>query len=310
MWIFSGCGSSYYLAQTGSALFEKISGIRARAVPASDVLISPEYIFNPSEKYVFVGISRSGTTTEIIRALQKSHSEFQVPTVAVSCTPNSILCDLSDGKITFPFQEEKSVVMTGSFSTMLLSIIYLASLHSEKAGTRRRVMDVPERGREIVQHFDPILSSFFDRYSPTHFVFLGQGPYYGIANEAALKMQEMSISLSQSYQSLEYRHGPMSTAGGDTLITILSSRQGTDLEIELAKDMKSLGAAVLALYGKENSRRWDVADVAIAVGSDADLLNPLFYLPILQLLAFYRALSKNINPDKPRNLTAVVELNI
>ena len=78
-WVFSGCGTSYYLAQTASFLFEKITGIRTKAAPASEILIFPQMIVSHADNYLLIPMSRSGTTTEIVRAAQKTRNELNIP---------------------------------------------------------------------------------------------------------------------------------------------------------------------------------------------------------------------------------------
>lgn len=310
VWVFCGCGSSYYLAQTAGAAFEMITGIRTRVVPASEILMLPELVFNPRDSYLLVSLSRSGTTTETVRATQKARNEFKLPVLAVSCNPASTLNRESEIHLSFPFEPERSVVMTGSFTTMLLSVIYTAYLLSSRPADGAALMPVPDASRKVMQASEAMLRELVS--GPYHdFVFLGQGALLGIANEAALKMQEMAISVSQGYHSLEYRHGPMSTVTGGTLLTILSSSASAPYDAQLARDMKKLGARVLLLTGASGNARPHGVDEQIEIPGDfGDMLIPLLYMPLLQMLAYYRAISQKIDPDNPKNLSQVVELDI
>jgi glucosamine--fructose-6-phosphate aminotransferase (isomerizing) len=310
-WVFSGCGSSYYLAQTASFLFEKISGIRSKAVPASEILVFPQIVFNLADEYLLVPMSRSGTTTEIVRAAQKARNELNIPTLAVSCDPHSTLSAESEMRLIFPFERERSVVMTGSFTTMLLSIMYLGSLVSTEKEVIDKLSQISAVSESVMHNSESLIQEIAADCSLEDFVFLGQGPFYGIANEAALKMQEMTISNALSYHSLEYRHGPMSTATEKTLITILLCRTASQYGKQLAKDLKQLGTKILVLTSDtiESIEKYVEYKVRVNAGF-GDIFNPFLYMPVLQLLAFYRAIAKNINPDKPKNLSAVVELEI
>ena len=311
VWIFSGCGTSYYLAQTASIIFEKLTGICTKAVPASEILINPETVFNKKENYILVALSRSGSTTEIVRAVQKARDELNIPTLAISCDMNSKMSRESQHILAFPFEQERSVVMTGSFTSMLLAIIHLGSLFLDVTNLTERLTDVAETSQKIMEESEVTLKTMLHDYSISDYVFLGQGINYGIANEAALKLQEMSISFSQSFHSLEYRHGPLSTATENTLITIISSQSSHKYDLDLVTDMKKLGAKVMLLRVENDSQKKSLADFDISVPRIyGDILNPLLYMPVLHLLGYHAALSKNINPDKPRNLTAVVQLQI
>ena len=122
-------------------------------------------------------------------------------------------------------------------------------------------------------------------------------------------MQEMAIVSSLSFHCLEYRHGPMSTVTPNTLITILASHAGKILEKNLVRDMKQLGARLLVLHTHEADWVSEWADWQVRVDGDVqDFLTPFLYMPVLQLLGYYKALAKGINPDTPQNLSQVVTL--
>ena len=311
VWVFSGCGTSFYLAQSASVVFEKLTGILTKAVPASEILINSDMVFNKKGKFIFVAISRSGSTTEIVRAVQKTRNELNIPTLAISCDTKSKMSKESNHILKFPFKQERSVVMTGSFTTMLLAIIHLGSLNLDISNLADRLLDVAVSSQKIMKESESTIKTILYDYSISDYVFLGQGINYGIANEAALKMQEMSISFSQSFHSMEYRHGPLSTATENTLITIISSQSSHKYDVDLVNDMKKLGAKVLLLQPEMDKPTKRLADFEIRVPEIyGDILNPLLYMPVLHLLGYHAALSKKINPDKPRNLTAVVQLQI
>lgn len=310
VWVFTGCGTSYYLAQTASMLFERLTGIPSHAVPASEIIIFPQHVFNAKSDYIVVPISRSGTSTEVVIAAQIVKNKLKIPTLAVSCSPDSRLIQEATHAITFPFEKEESVIMTGSFTSMLLSILHLASTYAEDRSLIAQMNKLPDTAQALIQTSESQIKDIAFNADIDNFVFLGQGPYFGIANEAALKIQEMSISHSQSYHALEYRHGPKSTASPHTLITLLFSENGLSMEADLLKDVKKLGAKTLALSSAHMIEECQCADYILDVPPGyGDILTPILYVPFLQLLGYYKAISKNLNPDTPRHLTAVVEFN-
>jgi glucosamine--fructose-6-phosphate aminotransferase (isomerizing) len=139
--------------------------------------------------------------------------------------------------------------------------------------------------------------------------FLGGGPLYGIASEAMLKTKEMSLSFAEVYHPLEFRHGPMSMVNERTLMVGLLSDAGLTEEIKVLADMQKLGARALALIDDASFFNGWQPDYAVEIGSGLDEWErqPL-YLPVLQRLAFHRAMAKGLDPDRPTHLTAVVEL--
>jgi len=311
VWVFTGCGTSYYLAQVASLLFENLTGIPSKAVPCSEILIFPQIIFNSKSEYLVVPISRSGTSTEAIMASRTAKNNLKLPTLVVSCNPDSTLVKEAVHALSFPFEKEESMIMTGSFTSMLLSIVHLAALYAEDRQLITKIAKLADTAEALVQNSEPQIKDIAFVDDLEDFVFLGQGPYYGIANEAALKIQEMSISHSQSFHALEYRHGPKSTATANTLLTLLFSEAGLSLEADLLKDLKQLGATTLTLTSAHMVKECHRADYIIDVPPGyGDILTPFLYMPVLQLLGYYKATAKHLNPDNPKNLTAVVEFNL
>ena len=306
-WIFTGCGTSYYLAQTGSYIFKNLTGIETSAVPASEIIMFPESIINKDSDYLLIPISRSGISTEVVQAAQAVKKNFDIPVLSISCDPTSTMVNESDLSITFPFEKEESLVMTGSFTTMLLSILFLSSLYKGNREITDKIAGLSEASRELMKKSEPYIKEIAENPDISEFVFLGQGPFYGIANESALKIQEMSISTAYSYHSLEYRHGSMSTATENTLITIFGSESGSTFKEQLIGDLKNLGAKILYLQKEDNSQFSAAPHFIITIPSNyGDVFKPFFYMPLMHLLGYYKAVSKNLNPDKPKNLSAVV----
>jgi glucosamine--fructose-6-phosphate aminotransferase (isomerizing) len=124
-----------------------------------------------------------------------------------------------------------------------------------------------------------------------------------------LKMKEMSLSHSEAFHFLEFRHGPMSMVNTSALVVGLLGETGFQYEEEVLKDMRALGAKVLVISPKPLPR--EVCDLQVLLPDGySDMERLPLYLPVLQLMAFYRAVYKNLNPDRPSNLTAVVHLDI
>jgi glucosamine--fructose-6-phosphate aminotransferase (isomerizing) len=307
--LFVGCGTSFYLAQSAAASFVRISGCPGRAIPSSEVFLLASTSIAPSEKLLAVAISRSGTTSETVWAAAFLREQLHLPVIALTCYADSDLAHASNWQMIIPEAQEKSVVMTRSFTSQLLALI-LASAASAKA---RDLIDhlsrIPNRGAKLLQDATSTVRMVAEDSSLDHFVFLGQGIFYGAANEAMLKTKEMSLSYSESFHTLEYRHGPMSIAGAHSLITFFLSDAGREHEIRVLADMKKLGARTLVLCGSADERVRAQADYLIELGGDLpEEARLLLAMPMIQLFAYYRAIAKNLHPDAPRHLSQVVTL--
>jgi len=140
--------------------------------------------------------------------------------------------------------------------------------------------------------------------------FLGNGPYYGIACEAMLKMKEMSITYVEPYHFLEFRHGPMSMVNDATLVVGFVSDTAREHEIHVLRDMAGLGARTLALVENVDALGgWQPTHVIeLCSGLDEWVRVPLC-LPLMQLMAYHRSIAKGLDPDNPHHLSAVIELD-
>ncbi|MFN2135870.1 MAG: SIS domain-containing protein, partial [Candidatus Promineifilaceae bacterium] len=300
----TGCGSTYYLSQTAASLFESLSGVPAAALPGSEFLLFPQRVLAGAEQTLLVTISRSGTTTETLKAQQAFREHGGRTAWCITCYDNSPLAAGSDLVLPAVAAQERSVAQTKSFSSMLL----LAQLLAAAVGGQElaTLQALPALGADLLQRAEPLMAELGGRLDLSRFTFLGSGYEYGVASEAMLKMTEMSLSFSNAFHFLEYRHGPMSMATEELLISGLLSAQGFGHEQQVLKEMRALGAATLALNPTSTAAETDW-QVALPAQLPA-WMRPVLYLPPLQLLAYYRAMAKGLNPDNPRNLTAVVEL--
>lgn len=303
--LFIGCGSTYYLSKIASATLSRITGIQSRALPSSEVWLYPGSI--PNERSLLVVISRSGTTTETLRALERFRDVNGGPILAVTCYPQSPMAIASDYKLTAPLAKEKSVIQTRSFTSMLLLIMILVATLNNDNMISMGIQHLPEKLSNLMDQKSDIIKRIAENQEIDKFYFLGGGALQGIACEAALKLKEASLSYTEPFHFLEFRHGPMSIVNERTLITGLLSDFAFNEEIRVLEDMKSLGAKVLVVAEKY-SIAWK-PDYLIELKSDFnDFLRLPLYLPPFHLLAYYRAKAKGFNPDRPKHLSAVIEL--
>lgn len=307
-WIFIGCGSSYYVAQAAAASWTAITGTRARAIPASELLLFPDLVLAGVGNFVPVLISRSGHTSEVLRAAQFLN-EKKIASIAISCATQQELRKLATISILLSRADEQSTVMTRSFTSMLLGLQYLAASLAGKAEFIREMNALPAAADDVVQKLPARVREFVNPNRFSDYVCLGQGPYYGLACESALKVTEMSCSYAQSFHTLEFRHGPKSIVGAETLIMFLISESSYDDEVSVLEEIKELGGTTLAIASRIDARARAAADFVVELGCGSSQYSCLapFVIPG-QLLGLYTALNKGLDPDNPRNLSRVVVL--
>lgn len=304
--IFTGCGSTFYLSRWAAGTCEQETGIVSRAMPASDLLLFPELWMRKGRKNLLVAVSRSAATTETILALKSFQAGGYGDTLTVTCYPDRELALLSQHVIDVPDAQEESVAQTRSFSNMLLAICWLI--------LRQIPTGLPEAlskaGKKLIDQHSQVAEQLGRDQSIKKFFFLGSGTLYGLANEAMLKMKEMSLSYSECFHTLEFRHGPMSMADSDSLIIGLIGEAARDYQIALLRDMQAKGARTVGILENMDLKAGGALNERVLLQSGMpEFWRAPLYLPILQLIAYERAISKGLDPDHPNNLTSVVVLH-
>lgn len=308
--VFIGSGTSYYMAMSAASVYSKVTEEETQAVSSSDILFFPELIFPRSKDgYAAMLISRSGATTEVLRAGEIVDKQMGLLTCVLTCRSNSELLTYGDRQFVLDEADEKSVVMTRSFTSMLLLIQFLAAIKAKNQKYAKELSLLPEKGESILENFRPSVKEIMRDTNVSKFVYLGQGPYYGLACESMLKIKEMSNASAEAFHSLEYRHGPMATADNRTLITFFLSDKARSEETTLIKEMSKLGAKILVLCEYSDDMIETYADYIIDLRSGlSEFARLLLYMPFTQLMAYDWSVSNGLDPDNPRNLTQVVTL--
>jgi len=293
---FIGCGSSYYLPMAIAYHVRRKMNIPAYAFTGFGTFRYSNTRFEKNKNYFIIAISRSGESSETVSALESLKDKTHFKTASVTCEAGSTITKLSDASLILEFVNEKSIVMTQSTTSMILSL----QIAMEDKGLEV----IPELLKEVLDNasvsFNKLNLNTFE-----HFVYLGYDEYLGIANEGALKIREMALSNSEVYETLEYRHGPKSLVAKGTLIFFLPSNESFKEEERLGKEMRQLGATTVNI-SPWNSDAFDLwVDTKLNVVDRSDMV--LRLVP-LQVAAFKRAIQRGINPDKPVNLTKSVRL--
>ena len=254
---FVGCGTSLYVAQAAAAYRNEQMLGESDAFPASEV--------PPGRRYdAVVAISRSGTTTEILDA-----TAVLVPhtrTLAITAVDESPLARLVAERIVLSFADEQSIVQT-RFATSALSLLLASFGWDVGASAARAEVFLGEPPEEVG--------------AADHFVFLGRGVGAALANEAALKLREVLGAWTESYPTMEYRHGPISVASERSLVWILD-----DAEPSIDEQIAITGARV------------------VRSGSD-----PLASLVRVHRAVQHLATKRGVDPDNPRFLARSIMLD-
>ena len=299
MVLFTGCGSTYYLSLAAAALYQELSGRTARAVPAGELLLNPQNYLT-STKTLLVAVSRSGTTTETVKAAEKFKSEKRGDVVVIS-NYDEALSRFADVNIVIDKGQEESVAQTRSFASMYVAVTAFCARMAERHDLLFAMHSLPKVGKRLIEKYESFAKEIGENLNFDSFYFLGSGIRYGLACEGNLKMKEMTLTHSEPFHFLEFRHGPMSMVNENAVVVGMLSDTNRAHEAKVLAEMAELGGTVASLGESD-------ADVEFESGIPESVRSVL-YLPVLQLMAFHRSLAKGLNPDRPANLTAVVKLD-
>jgi glucosamine--fructose-6-phosphate aminotransferase (isomerizing) len=298
--IFTGCGSTYYLSLAAASLYQELTGCPARAVPASELLLNPQTVLT-DQKTLLLAVSRSGSTSETLKAVETFKAGKRGEVVVIS-TYDEALSRLADVNIVMSKGQEESVAQTRSFACMYVAATAFCARMAGRPDLLDAMQKLPEVGSSLIDTYEAPAKEIGSNLDYDRFYFLGSGTRYGLACEVNLKMKEMTLTHSEPFHFLEFRHGPMSMVNEQAVVVGMLSDANRIHEAKVLSEMKSLGGRVLRLGETE-------ADVEFRSGIPEEVRGVL-YLPVLQLMAFYRSVAKGLNPDRPKNLTAVVQLNL
>ena len=307
--IFLGCGASHYVGLSAAHTFRRMTGIFSCAYPSSEVLCTPENMLEKECKTLYIAVSRSGETSETVWATEKIRELDPAASILVlTCRPESTLCSLADKKLVFERSHEQGIVMTKSFTSFLLACYLLAGWVGDKKDFIMELERLPSLFD--LKRYQKVLQESGAYKDVNQFLYLGSGSNFGLACAGALQMKEMAMGFGTAVHSLEYRHGHISSITPQLLTVLFISDSLKKAEEELLGEIAGEKAYTIALCDEAGEGRLRYAAqtlLEMKLGL-SDPARGILAVTITQLLAFYRAISKGANPDRPKHLNPVVKL--
>lgn len=308
--VFIGSGSSYYQAISMAAAYRKWLGRCATALPSSDFFLMREQSVVEMSNNLLICVSRSGESSEVLLALESVKDKEQWEVCGITCYEESSLAKMCNCLVS-TLGKENSVVMTKSFSSMTYMMqcaIALAAMEtSNQSEHLKEIESVIQLSQQNISTADMVCKELVEKKDYRNHIFLGLGSLNGIVQEACLKLKEMSNVWTESFGTLEFRHGPKAIIDEGSFVCVLLSENSREYELKVAKEMKEYGAFVL-LVTAEGGKDTAFADIVFELGGKelSDEARTVMYLPFVQYFGFYTALKNGVNPDNPRNLSQVV----
>ena len=307
-----GCGTAMHAGMVGKAAIETLARVPAEVDIASEFRYR-DPILNPNDLVII--ISQSGETSDTLAALKLAKSRG-VPVLAIVNVVGSSIARAADYVLYTYAGPEIAVASTKAYMVQLC-VLYLFALRLayargrlSAAETRRytaQLLHAPEVVRARLADCEQI-KYLASRYMNTQSCFfIGRGFDYSLSLEGSLKLKEISYVHSDAYAAGELKHGTISLiTDGVPVIALATQKQVYEKTISNAKETRSRGARVLLFTTKNAVVPEGVADAVIRLDEYEDLLMPLQLIVPLQLFAYYMAVLRGCDVDKPRNLAKSV----
>ena len=306
------CGTAMHAGMVGKAAIEALARVPAEVDIASEFRYRNP-ILRPND--LVINISQSGETSDTLAALKRAKSRG-VPVLAIVNVVGSSIARAADHVLYTYAGPEIAVASTKAY-TVQMCVLYLFAFRLALARGEQTEAEIRRLTAELLRASEVIKPRLADceqiKYLASRFVntqscfFIGRGFDYSLSLEGSLKLKEISYVHSDAYAAGELKHGTISLiTEGVPVIALATQKQVYEKTISNAKETKSRGAKVLLFTTKDAVVPEGVADYVVRLDDYDDLLMPLQLIVPLQLFAYYMAVLRGCDVDKPRNLAKSV----
>ena len=305
------CGTSYHSARIFEFWSHKFLGINCRVDYGS------EYQYQEpvkSDKTLLVTISQSGETADTLSSLKFAKKTGSPLSLAICNVANSSICRESDFTLLTNAGPEIGVASTKAFVTQLsalnLLLLTLMKVHNRLPGSRKRItkalLELPGHLEKTLKQTDVYKKVAKQLFKKNSTLFLGRGLYFPIAREGALKLKEISYIHAEAYPGGELKHGPLALIDKDMpVIALVPDNEHLDKITSNIAEVAARKGKVFTI-GPLGKTKITKEGGHIKIPKTLDLLNPIISVVPMQLIAYYTALLKGTDVDKPRNLAKSV----
>ena len=306
------CGTAMHAGMVGKAAIEALARVPAEVDIASEFRYRNP-ILRPNDLVII--ISQSGETSDTLAALKLAKSRG-VPVLAIVNVVGSSIARAADHVLYTYAGPEIAVASTKAYMVQMC-VLYLFAFRLALARGEQTEAEIRRLTAELLRASEVIKPRLADceqiKYLASRFVntqscfFIGRGFDYSLSLEGSLKLKEISYVHSDAYAAGELKHGTISLiTEGVPVIALATQKQVYEKTISNAKETKSRGAKVLLFTTKDAVVPESVADYVVRLDDYDDLLMPLQLIVPLQLFAYYMAVLRGCDVDKPRNLAKSV----
>jgi len=299
--IITACGTSRHAALVGRYLFSKVGKKFCDVVMASEFGYFADSV---DKNTIVIAVSQSGETADVVEGV-KAARDAGAQVISIVNRPNSILADLSHQVIYLNCGSEIAVAATKSFLSQL-AIFYLLSFSMVNSfdEAAAKLTDLSSEITRVLDWNKSELIKLSQKLKDKNdFYYIARGINFAIASEGALKLKEISYIHAEGMPAGELKHGTLALIEPGTPVLVICPADYTFLEtLSNAMETKSRGAYIIGVSDRES----DIYDSWVKIPEVDELLYPMVAVVPLQLLAYYLAINRGCDPDKPRNLAKSV----
>ncbi len=308
--VLIGCGTAHCAAQIGEYMIEELACLPTKTEYASEF----HYRTNVLPKNTAIlAISQSGETADTLAAIRKAKEKGLLTLGVVNVVGSTIAREVDAGIYTYS-GPEIAVASTKAFTSQLIALALMALLLGKnKLSTKQRRLivkeleSIPQKIKETLKVAGQVKKIAKKYYKYKNFAFLGRKFNCPIAQEGAIKLKEISYIHAEGFPSGEMKHGPIAMIDKNfPSIFIMPQTSVYEKNLSNAEEIKARGGLVIAVASHGDRKTKKIADDIIYIPKTLEFLTPILSVIPLQLLAYYIAIYKKRNVDKPRNLAKSV----
>ncbi|TET81334.1 glutamine--fructose-6-phosphate transaminase (isomerizing), partial [candidate division TA06 bacterium] len=309
--ILTACGTAWHAALIGEYMLEEIAEVVVEVEYASELRYRSPII---DEETLLFAISQSGETTDTLAALREVKRRG-APVFGIVNVVGSTVARETDAGVYIHAGPEIGVASTKAFTSQVMVLALISLLLGRMRGLSPQegrnfisaLQKIPSQVSKILDSKEKIEKLASDYCDVNNFLFLGRGYNFPVALEGALKMKEISYIHAEGYPAAEMKHGPIALIDQNMPVVFIAIRDGVyEKVLSNIAEVKARRGRVIAIATEGDREIGESADHVIYVPETLPSISPLLTVIPLQLLAYYVALKRNCDVDKPRNLAKSV----
>jgi len=306
--VIFGCGSSFSVAKSYAMMFTGLTDIPAFPVAAGDYLVNEkDYSLMIKDSGIIV-ISRSGSTSEIIRAVKSAKDAGAGEVISVCGVKGAAISELANVNLEMPWIYDNSVCQTRTVSNFYATGLMMAAIYAKDLDTIEKLKNASSYYESFRNKYEPVFKEIAKKQW-AHAVVLADSFMAGLAEEGALAFKEICQLNSNHYHVLDVRHGPMVMINKETLVISMISSSERQLQQAVLNDISKKGAVSVVVDCNPCNETLNDVDFRICLPDlQNDKVAAIFMLYCIQNITYEKALLRGVNPDQPDGLDAWIEL--